>query len=87
MTQNIRQIKKLLVANRGEIAVRIVRACQESSIDSVAIYADAERHDDNLGDLAVFCRAKRVRSKPASMRFPGWAHSTNRWSFASLFAS
>ena len=37
-------IKKILIANRGEIAVRIVRACQESSIDSVAIYADAERH-------------------------------------------
>jgi pyruvate carboxylase subunit A len=37
-------IRKILIANRGEIAVRIVRACQESGIESVAIYADAERH-------------------------------------------
>jgi pyruvate carboxylase subunit A len=35
--------KKILVANRGEIAVRIVRACSEMGIKSVAIYADADR--------------------------------------------
>ena len=37
-------IKKILIANRGEIAVRIVRACQEAGIESVAIYADADQH-------------------------------------------
>jgi pyruvate carboxylase subunit A len=37
-------IKKILIANRGEIAVRIVRACAEAGITSVAIYADADRH-------------------------------------------
>jgi pyruvate carboxylase subunit A len=37
-------IKKILIANRGEIAVRIVRACSELDITSVAIYADADRH-------------------------------------------
>jgi pyruvate carboxylase subunit A len=37
-------INKLLIANRGEIAVRIIRACAEAGITSVAIYADTDRH-------------------------------------------
>jgi len=37
-------IKKILIANRGEIAVRIVRACSEMGVKSVAIYTDADRH-------------------------------------------
>ena len=37
-------ISKILIANRGEIAVRIIRACAEAGITPVAIYADADRH-------------------------------------------
>jgi pyruvate carboxylase subunit A len=37
-------IHKILIANRGEVAVRIIRACTEAGITSVAIYADADRH-------------------------------------------
>lgn len=35
-------IKKILIANRGEIAVRIIRACQEMNIQTVAIYSTAD---------------------------------------------
>ena len=35
--------KKILIANRGEIAVRIIRACKEWGIPTVAVHSDVDR--------------------------------------------
>ncbi len=59
-------LKKILVANRGEIAIRIMRACKEIGIQSVAVYSDADKD-------ALFAKyadeAYHIGPAPATMSY------------------
>ena len=57
-----RVLKRVLVANRGEIAVRIIRACREAGIESVAVYSDADARALHVG---LADRAERIGPPPA----------------------
>jgi acetyl-CoA carboxylase biotin carboxylase subunit len=56
-------MRRVLVANRGEIAVRIIRACREAGLESVAVYSDA---DARAKHVALADRAERIGPAPAS---------------------
>ncbi len=53
---------RVLIANRGEIAVRIIRTCREMGIETVAVYSDA---DERAAHVAAADRAVRVGPAPA----------------------
>ena len=55
-------IKRLLVANRGEIALRVIRACRELGVESVAVYSDADAHAPHV---SAADRSVRVGPAPA----------------------
>ena len=57
------KIRRLLIANRGEIAVRIIRACREAGLESVAVYSDV---DINAAHVGLADRAIRIGPAPPS---------------------
>jgi acetyl-CoA/propionyl-CoA carboxylase, biotin carboxylase, biotin carboxyl carrier protein len=56
-------IKRLLIANRGEIALRITRACRELGVESVAVYSDADVHAPHV---AAADRSVHIGPAPAA---------------------
>ena len=92
--------KSILIANRGEIAVRIARACRDLGIESIAVYSDADR---SAPHVTAADRAFRIGPAPASESYllqerlidtahrvgaeaihPGYGFLAERASFAEL---
>ena len=94
--------KKILIANRGEIAVRIIRACREMGIQTVAVYSQADRDalHVQLADEAVcigpaptkesYLRMERILSATlasgAEAIHPGFGFLSENSKFADLCA-
>jgi acetyl-CoA carboxylase biotin carboxylase subunit len=58
--------RRVLIANRGEIAIRIARACREADLESIAVYSDADR---DAPHVRAADRAVRIGPPPSSQSY------------------
>jgi acetyl-CoA carboxylase biotin carboxylase subunit len=95
--------KKILIANRGEIAIRILRACRELGIKTVAVYSDADKNSlhAQFADEAIHIGAaspkesylnvdklmQAARASKADAIHPGYGFLSENASFAAVVAS
>ena len=91
-------IKRLLIANRGEIALRIIRACRQLGLKTVAVYSEADRGAPHTRDADVsveigaaaaresYLSADRIldaaRQARADAIHPGYGFLSESWRFA-----
>ena len=95
--------KKILIANRGEIAIRILRACKELGVKTVAVYSDADKNSQHaqLADEAIHIGASSPKesylnadvliqaalASQADAIHPGYGFLSENASFAGRVAS
>ncbi len=95
--------KKILIANRGEIAIRILRACKELGVKTVAVYSDADKNSQHaqLADEALHIGASSPKesylnadvliqaalTSQADAIHPGYGFLSENASFAGRVAS
>src|SRR5690242_3097255 len=71
-------IHRLLIANRGEIAVRIIRACREAGVESVAVFSDADRNALHVHSADRACRIGPAPAAESYLSVPAVIEAAKR---------